>query len=302
MGGIRPQQRGERVAPEVRAHLSVLLGLIVLVKAWGYRLDQFNLLYSSRGQVTGASYTDVHAQLPALKLLMIIAIVISVLFFVNARFKNWLLPIGGIGLLLLTSIVAGGIWPAAVQRLSVTPNERLREQKYIQRNINATRLAFAISNVDVSPYTAAGTLKGSDVTQNKSTIQNIRLWDPNVLISQYISLQRIKQYYEFYGPADVDRYTFSDGERQVMIAAREVHPTGLSSVAQTWLNTHLVYTHGFGVVASRVDRVTGEGQPDFIIQNIPPVPDSGGPAITEPRCEPNPTRTVFLVPYLWRAS
>jgi uncharacterized protein len=283
MGGIRPQQRGDRVAPEVRAHLSVLLGLIVLVKAWGYRLDQFNLLYSGRGQVTGASYTDVHAQLPALKLLMIIAIVISVLFFVNARFKNWLLPIGGIGLLLLTSIVAGGIWPAAVQRLSVTPNERSREQLYIQRNINATRLAFGINNVDVKQFTNTGTLKQSDVTANASTVQNIRLWDPSVLISQYVSLQRIKQYYEFYGPADVDRYTFKDGERQVMIAAREVTPGGLSSVAQTWLNTHLVYTHGFGVVASRVDRVTGEGQPDFIIQNIPPVSDSGGPAISEPR-------------------
>ena len=283
MGGIRPQQRGERVAPEVRAHLSVLLGLIVLVKAWGYRLDQFNLLYSSRGQVTGASYTDVHAQLPALKLLMIIALVISVLFFVNARFKNWLLPIGGIGLLLLTSIVAGGIWPAAVQRLSVTPNERQREQPYIQRNIDATRLAFGINNVDVSPFSATGILKAADVPANKSTVQNIRLWDPGVLINQYVSLQRIKQYYEFYSPADVDRYTFSDGERQVMIGAREVHPGGLSSVAQTWLNTHLVYTHGFGVVASRVDRVTGEGQPDFIIQNIPPVSDSGGPAITEPR-------------------
>ena len=152
MGGIRPQQRGERVAPEVRAHLSVLLGLIVLLKAWGYRLDQFNLLFSSRGpQVTGASYTDTHAQLPALKLLMIIAIIISVLFFVNARFKNWLLPLGGIGLLILTSIVAGGIWPAAVQRLSVTPNERIREHPYIQRNIDATRYAYGIDDVDVKP-------------------------------------------------------------------------------------------------------------------------------------------------------
>src|SRR5205823_6034036 len=97
------------------------------------------------------------------------------------------------------------------------------------------------------------------------------------------SLQRIKQYYEFFGVADVDRYQFASAERQVMIAAREIYPAGLSSGAQTWLNTHLVYTHGYGVVASRVDRVTGEGQPDFIIQNIPPASDEGGPTITEPR-------------------
>jgi len=283
MGGIRPQQRGERVAPEVRAHLSVLLGLIVLLKAWGYRLDQFNLLYSQRGVVTGASYTDVHAQLPALKLLMIIAIVISVLFFVNARFKNWLLPIGGIGLLILTSIVAGGIWPAAVQRLSVTPNERIKESPYIKRNIDATRTAFDLQDTRVIPYSGLTDLKASDVQANQATIQNVRLWDPAVLINQYVSLQRIKQYYEFFGTADVDRYHFASGERQVMIAAREIYPAGLSQGAQTWLNTHLVYTHGYGVVASRVDRVTGEGQADFIIQNIPPKSTDGGPAITEPR-------------------
>ena len=284
MGGIRPQQRGERVAPEVRAHLSVLLGLIVLLKAWGYRLDQFNLLFSTRGpQVTGASYTDVHAQLPALKLLMIIAIVISVLFFVNARFKNWLLPIGGIGLLILTSIVAGGIWPAAVQRLSVTPNERIKESPYIKRNIDATRAAFGLNDAQVIPYSGLANLKAADVQANQATIQNVRLWDPSVLISQYISLQRIKQYYEFFGSADVDRYHFASGERQVMIAAREIFPSGLSSAAQTWLNTHLVYTHGYGVVASRVDRVTAEGQADFIIQNIPPQSSDGGPPITEAR-------------------
>jgi len=283
MGGIRPQQRGDRVAPEVRAHLSVLLGLIVLLKAWGYRLDQFNLLYSDRGQVTGASYTDVHSQMPALKLLVIIALIISVLFFINARFKNWLLPLGGIGLLALTSIVAGGIWPATVQRLSVTPNERLKERPYIARNIEATRKAFGIDKVKVVPYSGLAELTRKSVADNQDTIQNIRLWDPNVLIQQYTSLQRIKQYYEFVPAADVDRYTFGSGKRQVMLSAREISPAGLSAEAKGWLNTHLIYTHGFGVWASRVDRVTAEGQADLIIQNIPPVSEDGGPKITEPR-------------------
>jgi uncharacterized membrane protein (UPF0182 family) len=283
MGGIRPQQRGDRVAPEVRAHLSVLLGLIVMLKAWGYRLDQFNLLYSSRGQVTGASYTDRHAQLPALKLLVIIALIVSVLFFVNARFKNWLLPVGGIGILALTSIVAGGIWPAAVQRLSVAPNERIKERPYIALNIAATRNAFDINKVEPVQFGGTGDLKASDIANNQSTVENIRLWDPAVLINQYVSLQRIKQYYEFLGSADVDRYNFISGERQVMLAAREIDLTGLSSEAKTWINTHLVYTHGFGVAASRVDRVTGEGQADFIIKDIPAKVSEGGPQITEPR-------------------
>src|SRR5205085_1608340 len=123
--------------------------------------------------------------------LMIIAIVISVLFFVNARFKNWLLPIGGIGLLLLTSIVAGGIWPAAVQRLSVTPNERIKESPYIKRNIDATRKAFGLQDTQVIAYSGLADLKASDVAANQATIQNVRLWDPGVLINQYVSLQRI---------------------------------------------------------------------------------------------------------------
>lgn len=282
MGGIRPQARSERVAPEVRAHLSVLFGLIVLLKAWGYRLDQFNLLFSPRGTVTGASYTDVHAQLPALKLLVVISVLCAVLFVVNARFKNWLLPLGGIGLLALTSVVAGGVYPAAIQRLRVTPNERIRERPYIERNIEATRASFGLDGVEVRKYSGLAELKRSDITKSQSTVDNIRLWEPSVLVKAYLSLQRIKQYYEFLD-VDVDRYTFNDGRRQVMLSAREIDTRALTPDARTWLNTHLVYTHGYGVVASRVDRVTPEGQPDFILSNIPPVATNGGPKITEPR-------------------
>ncbi|MFA5891372.1 MAG: UPF0182 family protein [Actinomycetota bacterium] len=280
MGGIRPQAKGERVSPEVRAHLSVLLGLIVLLKAWGYRLDQFNLLYSPRGQVTGASYTDVNAQLPALKLLVVIAVVCAVFFFMNARLKNWLLPTAGIGLLALTSILAGGAYPTAVQRLRVTPNERKFEKEFIQRNIDATRLAYGLENVDVVPFRATAPLKATDIRDNKSTIENIRLWEPNVLVNSYVSLQRIKPYYEFLN-VDVDRYQFDGGRRQVMLAAREISLRGLSTEARTWLNDHMFYTHGYGVVASRVDRVQGEGEPDFILKNIPPASSDGGPKVTQ---------------------
>lgn len=281
MGGIRPQAKGsERVAPEVRAHISVLLGLIVLLKAWGYRLDQFNLLYSPRGQVTGASYTDVNAQLPALKLLVVIAIVCSIFFFLNARAKNWLLPIAGIGLLGLTSIIAGGAYPTVVQRLRVTPNERRFEQPYIARNIESTRKAYGLDSVEVVPFQATAPLKAADIRNNPQTIENIRLWEPSVLVSSYVSLQRIKPYYEFLS-VDVDRYEFDGGRRQVMLAAREISLTGLSSEARTWLNDHMFYTHGYGVVASRVERVQGEGEPDFILENIPPASSDGGPKVTQ---------------------
>jgi uncharacterized membrane protein (UPF0182 family) len=283
MGGIRPQQRGERVAPEVRAHLSVLLGGIVLFKAYGYRLDQYNLLYSNRGVVQGASYTDVHAQLPALRLLVVIAVVCSIFFFINARFKNWILPVGGIGLLALTSIVGGGVYPAAIQKFKVKPNERALEGQYIKRNIDATRSAYQLDKIKSVPFSATGKLNSSDVRNNASTIQNIRLWDPAVLRSVYVNLQRIKQYYEFTN-VDVDRYRFDGAERQVMVSAREISPDGLSSEAKTWLNTHLFYTHGYGVVASRVDRVVGQGEPDFVLENIPPRAKApGGPKIEVPQ-------------------
>ncbi|HVL33626.1 MAG TPA: UPF0182 family protein [Actinomycetota bacterium] len=296
MGGIRPQARGDVVAPEVRAHLSVLLGLIVLLKAWGYRLDQFNLMFSPRGQVTGASYTDINAELPSLKLLVVIALVCSVFFFINARFRNWILPVGGIGILALTSIIASGIYPAAVQRFSVTPNERIKERPFIERNIEATRKAYGLEAVELQPYDPTQDLEPRDINVNNRTIENVRLWDTNVLQDVYLSLQRVKQYYEFLD-VDVDRYQFPDGLRQVMLSAREIYPAGLSADAQTWLNTHLVYTHGYGVTASRVDRVTTAGQPSFIIRDIPSQVIEGGPKIDQPRIyygEYDPTRFVVV--------
>lgn len=279
-GGIRPQARSDRVAPEVRAHLSVLLGLIVLLKAWGYRLDQFNLLYSPRGQVTGASYTDINAQLPALKLLVVIAIACSIFFFVNARIKNWILPIAGIGLLGLTSILAGGAYPALVQRFRVTPNEQTLEAPFIDRNLKGTRAAYGLENVEQRPFAGRAALTARDIQRNRETIENVRLWDPGILIDQYRSLQRIKQYYEF-NDVDVDRYTFDDGQRQVMLSAREIGL--LQAEASTWLNEHLVYTHGYGVAASRTDRVVGSGQPDFVLRDIPPLAEEPELEVEQPQ-------------------
>ncbi|MHB8513679.1 MAG: UPF0182 family membrane protein [Actinomycetota bacterium] len=291
MGGIGVEGNSPRVAPHVKAHISVLLGLIVALKAWGYRLDQFGLNYSPRGgQVIGASYTDVHAQLPALKLLVFIAIACAILFFVNIRFRGWILPAAGLGILVLTSLIAGGIYPAAVQRFSVKPEERTKEQPYIKRNINFTREAFALehrntaSQVTTLERTGAATLTPKALEQAPATEQNIRLWDPDTLIDAYTQLQRITPYYEF-SNIGIDRYNIGGQTQQVMLSTREIDPTGLPDQARTWVNDHLFYTHGYGVVASRVNDTTPEGQPDFLSSGIPPTTssDAASLAVTQPR-------------------
>jgi uncharacterized membrane protein (UPF0182 family) len=271
-GGIRVQSPGEKVAPQVKAHLSVLLGLLLLVKAWGYYLGQFNLLVSSRGVVTGASYTDIHAQLPALRLLVVISLVCGVLFLVNIRLRGWAFPVIAIALLGVVSIVAGGIYPEAVQRFSVAPQEFQREKPYIQRDIQATRYAFGLNQINEQTRTPTSDLTAAEVQANDATISNIRLWNPDILKRQYLSVQRIQPYYEFQD-VDVDRYQISDAggsptERVVMMSPREVSQAGIPSNA-TWQNTHLVYTHGYGAVASLANSVTSDGSPTFLSQDVP---------------------------------
>jgi uncharacterized protein len=283
LGGIRPEAPvGMRVPGAVRAHLSVAVGAIVLVRALLYWLEQFALLYSPRGQVTGASYTDVNAQLPALKLLVLISIMCAVLFFINARVRNWTLPIGGLALLVLAAVIAGSAYPALVQRFRVTPNEREREQPFIERNIAGTRQAYGLADVKLQPFPAKGAVTADGAAKNRSTLENVRLWDPRVLDDTYVNLQRIKQYYDF-RDVDVDRYEIEGELRQVMLSAREIELASLDADARTWLNEHLVYTHGYGIVASRVDRVTREGQPSFVLRNIPTESLQGAPEVTQPR-------------------
>jgi uncharacterized protein len=277
-GGIRVQAVGERVTPQVKAHLSVLLGLIVLVKAWGYYLGKFGLLVSSRGGFTGADYTDLHAQLPALRLLVFIAIACSILFLVNIRFRGWALPVLGIGLLGLVSIVIGAIYPAVVQRFQVQPQLFQKERPYILRNIDATRYAFGLSGIKTVNTSPTTDITLQQVQDNAPTVSNIRLWAPARLQQTYESLQRIQPYYEF-SDVDVDRYLVKSGgaydERVVMLSAREVSQDGIPS-NQTWQNRHLVYTHGFGAVASLANAVTSDGSPDFLLQNVPVQQGGGG--------------------------
>jgi uncharacterized protein len=270
-GGIRPNAPAfaEKVSPQVKAHLSVLLGLIMLSKAWGYYLGQFDLLTSRRGVVAGASYTDVNAHLPALRILVFIALVCAILFLVNIRMRGWALPVIAVGLLVLVSIAAGAAYPSFVQRFSVNPQELQRERPFIERNIEATRAAFRLDAIESRTAPLSGTVSQDDVEANEQTIRNIRLWRPSILIDNYAALQRIRSYYDFHD-IDVDRYMIEGETRLVMVSAREIAQSEIPG-GGSWQNRHLVYTHGFGAVASQVNTSTSEGQPLFTLRDIPPV-------------------------------
>ena len=281
-GGIRPQAVGlsDKVDPQVRAHLSVLLGLVLLAKAWGYYLGRFDLLTSHRGVVHGASYTDVKAQLPALTFLAIVAVICALLFFVNARYRVWSLPIIAVGLLLLVSILVGTAYPAFIQQFRVGPNEQQYELPYIERNIAATRRAFALDKIRLEERPFESSVQRKDILDNEATVSNIRLWRPSVLKENFQSVQRIRQYYDF-NDVDVDRYPMSDGSRRVlMVSGREVTQSGITGTGKTWQNQHLVYTHGFGAVAAQVNSITTDGAPVLTLEDIPP---QGEPVTDQPR-------------------
>jgi uncharacterized membrane protein (UPF0182 family) len=295
LGGIRPQAETNRVAAQAQSHLSVLLGIIVALKAWGYWMDKYQLLFSTRGVVAGASYTDVKAQLPALEVLFWVALICALLFFVGARRGGLMVPLISIVLLVGVSLIMGGIIPAIFQRFRVEPQELARERPYIEKNIDATRKSFNLAEVKTQPFPASDNLTDQDLQANRPTVDNIRLWDPEVLRPGVRNLQAIAQYYNF-TDVDVDRYPINKDMRQVMVSVREVDPNGLAPSARTWQNLHLAYTHGYGMVAVQVNTADEGGQPDFIVKGFNP--EDATIPVTEPRVyfgEPPPNAPEFVV-------
>ncbi len=288
-GGIKLQTPNptQRVGPQVKAHISVLLGILALIKGAGYYLQQYSLVTSTRGFVKGALYTDVHAQLPAFRLLMVISFIAFALLMVNIYLRGWTLPALGVGLWFLVSIAAGAIYPAVIQRYVVKPVENRKEQPYIQRNITDTRAAFGLSKVNSVPFPATSTLTASDLADNAQTIRNIRLWDPNPSIAPatFSQLQSIRGYYQILD-TDVDRYMLNGSQTQTLLSVRELNQNNLPS-GKSWVNEHLQYTHGFAAVLAPANAVTnaanGAGQPVFDIANIPPTNAEGAPTIDKPQ-------------------
>ncbi len=254
---------------QIKYHLSILLAIFFAVKAWGYRLDMFDLLYSSRGVVFGASYTDVNAQLLSFKILMVISAVIALFSLVNIFMRDMKFIIGGIVTLFLASLVVGGVYPALIQQYIVEPNEIAKESPYIKHNIDFTRRAFNLNKIKEKDFPIKEEINYQDLEENPETVSNIRLWDSRPLKATYQQLQEIRSYYTF-NDIDVDRYKIDGELRQVMLGARELDQDLLSQRAQTWVNQKLNYTHGFGVAMSPVSKVTSSGLPKFTIKDIPP--------------------------------
>lgn len=267
-GGIQPERGLKGVSSGALAHLSVLLGGLALVKAFQYYLGTYGLNFSERGTVTGASYTDVEAQLPALRLLAIISIISALLFIANIFIRRFSLPLAAVGIWILTAFLAGGVWPTVVQRFQVEPQEPQKERPYIERNLEATRTAFGLNEVESLEYPGTSSLSGEQITANESVLQNVRLWDPGILERAYAQLQAIRTYYQF-TDVDVDRYEVDGETRQVLLSARELQLDDLPDRSKTWQNVHLQYTHGFGLVASLANESTAAGQPSFLVRDVP---------------------------------
>ena len=255
-----------------KAHLSVLVAGILGIYAWRYFLDMYALVYSERGVVFGASYTDVHAQLIALRILMAVAIVCALAVLGNIFRRGIRLPVYAIGLWIVAIIVVSAIYPAVVQRFQVNPSELARETEYIEYNIDFTREAFALDRIEEQQFPAEEELIPEDISANPATISNIRLWDNRPLKDTYYQKQALRPYYDFFD-IDIDRYTMDDQYRQVMLGPREFYQENLDPKAKTWVNERLVYTHGYGVALSPVTEVTEEGAPILYVKDIPPVSD-----------------------------
>ena len=265
-GGIRLQTVGERVRPEVKAHLSVLLGAIALVRAADYWLARFELTTSTRGAVDGATYTDVKAQLPAVQLLILISLLAVVLLLVNIRMQGWVLPALAVGLWVLVALVMGNIYPAVIQNFRVEPAESEKEAPYIARNIAATRSSFGLDGItEVQLTDFDNQITGADLMANPTTIRNIRILDPLIVQATFDRLQGEREFYRFADVLDTDRYVIGGETTQVLLGARELN----LNETRSWENQHVAFTHGYGVALSPVTRVKRSGDPDFLIGDLP---------------------------------
>jgi hypothetical protein len=254
----------------VKVHLSLLIGFILILKSWQYWINAFKILYSTRAVIFGAGYADTHATLFALRVLMVLALVCAVLFFVTARKENWKLPALGLAVLVGVSVLLGGVYPEIVHRAVVLPNEGTKERPYILNNIEATRVAYGLDKIEEEEFPVKEEISLEDIEKNEDTIRNIRLWDWRPIKQTLKQIQAIRLYYDF-NSVDVDRYYFNGNYQQVMVSPRELDKDKIPEQARTWVNEVLTYTHGYGVVVNPVNKISGEGLPELLIKDIPPV-------------------------------
>jgi uncharacterized membrane protein (UPF0182 family) len=278
-GGLRITSPGARATAAATGHLSVLLGLFVALKAVAYWLDRYGLAvkgsdFKAADNWTGLKYVDANAYLPAKNILFIIAIICALLVFATLWRRTWQLPVIGFGLMVLSAILIGGLYPAIVQKFQVEPNEQAKEAPYIQKNIDATRRAYGIDDAKVKDY--SGKSKASDEELRKAVAgtASIRMLDPNVVSPTFQQEQQERAYYQFPSTLDVDRYTTKDGaEQDTVVGLREINIDGIPK--KGWINQHFKYTHGFGMVAAKGTQVDDDGEPVFTEKNLPPTGQLG---------------------------
>ncbi|MGH9404666.1 MAG: UPF0182 family protein [Terriglobia bacterium] len=267
-GGVWVSPRGLSMAHAARAHLMIIGGLFFILFAWRERLGMYNLVYSARGLIYGAGYTDVHAELPVLWILLVLCVITAIAFFAGAQLGRLRPALYSIGAVIAVAIVGGAIYPALMQQYIVAPNELAKEERYINYSIQFTRRAYALDRFDERNFPAIQDLTLSSIDQNDATMRNIRLWDHQPLLTTFQQLQEIRTYYDFVRVYN-DRYRINSQIRQVSLSARELSSSSLPD--PNWVNQHLIYTHGYGLCLGPVNESTPDGLPELFIENIPPV-------------------------------
>jgi uncharacterized membrane protein (UPF0182 family) len=257
------------ISLKAKKHLIFLGGFIALLLAWGFHLKMYELLYSTQGPAFGASYTDVHIKAWVYKALILVSLGLAVVLFMNAIKPRTKLIYISLGVWLGAVLIFANGLPVVIQKLLVKPNELAREAPYIAYNIDYTRRAYNLNKIKEVDFEVNELLSPKDIEKENVTIQNIRIWDERPLLQTYRQIQSIRLYYDF-NNVDVDRYQINNQFRQVMLSARELVVNQLPPQAKTWVNRHLIYTHGYGLAASPVNEVTTEGLPQLLIKDLPP--------------------------------
>ena len=265
--------------PRAVRHLSVLGGAFAALLAVHYRLDLYELLLSKRNFVYGAGYTDVAARIPAYWIMVVLMALIAIALLINAG-RGSLTPLAvAVPVWLGAAFIVLVIFPGIIQRVAVAPSELARETPYIKNEIAFTRQAYGLANITDKPFSPQDAVTPDAIARNPQTVQNARLWDPQLALPKTIqNLQSLRTYYDFSEVA-VDRYQLGGQYLQLLLAARELTAQNSPSIPQTWVNLKLQYTHGYGVVGVRANQATNQGVPVLTLQNIPP---SGQPVVTQP--------------------
>ncbi|WP_030683282.1 UPF0182 family protein [Streptomyces sp. NRRL B-1347] len=273
-GGLRITSPGGRATAAATGHLSVLIGIFVALKAVAYWLDRYGLAvkssdFKATDNWTGLRYVDANAYLPAKTILFCIAVICALLFFATLWRRTWQLPVIGFGLMVLSAILIGGLYPAIVQKFQVQPNEQAKEAPYVEKNLEATRKAYDIGGTDVKKYPGVSNTQDTSKLRTAATdAASFRLLDPNIVSPTFQQLQQMKAYYGFPSNLDVDRYKDKDGKEQdTVIGLRELDLKGVQK--NNWINDHFRYTHGYGVVAAKGTEAKGSGEPVFTESDLP---------------------------------